>query len=166
MKKITTILLLSLLVSSATHAQITDSSFCDLIGNSYDEFNKETTFNTPVQKECVLTKVVSKKSAVYYLSLTADGSTVNVNIKGVKIILSNKQVLSSPSEEIDVKVSDNGYTYSAFIRLQPDKLSLLKKFKINKWQLYVYDSEQSEADAEAFRNMVNCIVGLKVKTSP
>ena len=106
-------------------------------------------------------KVVTAKNVSVYLSLISTGATVNTGIKGVKVILSNDQVLSFPNQTIDVDVSDNGYEYTAFITLTKENLALLKKYTVVKWKLYIYEGSQDPTDAEAFRIMVNCMDGMK-----
>jgi hypothetical protein len=149
-------------IKSDLYSQISDSTLCSEIERKYDEFEKETTIQTPIGGiDCGLIKVISKRGTTYYLSLTAPGSTANVGIKGVKIILSNKQILSFPAAKIDVDVSNGSYSYSAFITLPQDKLMLLKKFRVLKWKLYIYENEQLDTQAERFRNYVNCIISKK-----
>lgn len=155
----------------ASYAQVSEPTkvseplidYCNQITKEYNEFDQTTTFRTPLLKSCFLDKVISKNKAVFYLSLYANGYTINLGEKGVKIILSNKQIISFPNEKIEVDISEggNGYRYSAFITIPPDKMPLFKKYKITKWQLFIYAESQSDFDAEAFRNMVNCMAGLK-----
>ena len=151
----------TLLLSVPALSQISDTSICSTITREYNEFDKEITLRTSLLKNCSLTKIINTKGAVYYLSLEATGSTAKVKVKGVKIILSNRQTLSFASEKIDVDVSDDGYKYSAFIRLTADKLVLFKKYGVLKWQLFIFDEEQSENDMNDFKSLVNCIVSMK-----
>ena len=90
------LIILACFFTSKSYAQVADSSFCNRITKEYDEFENETTFRTPILKSCSLSKHISKKGTFYYLSLTAKGRTPNFNIKGVKIILSNNQIISFP----------------------------------------------------------------------
>lgn len=162
MKKI--FILISLLyLNYNANSQITDTALCDRIEKTYDEFEKETTFRTPslISFNCSFLKVISKTDTRYYLSLEAKGSTLNIAERGVKIILSNNQILSFPESKIDVDVSSGEYEYSAFIRISSEKLAILKKNKILKWKLYIYDNEQDDGDAELFRNWLNCMTTMK-----
>lgn len=159
-----TLSLLALLLTFTTaFTQISDSSLCDEITKKYDEFEKETTYSTPLfgsygSPDCSLIKVVSKAGSTTYLSLESRGLTLNVGGTGVKIILSNGQTLSFPSEKIDANAaSGSGWTYSAFIKLQPDKQALLRKHKIVKWKLYIYDNSLEDETAENVRNWMNCL---------
>ena len=161
MKKYFFILIL-LLSLSKVRSQITDSSYCEQIENVVDEFDGHKTYRTPLSKKCAIEKVIQKGVATYYLSLRSLGVSVSVHEKGVKIILSNKQILSFPNERIDVEVDEKGgFDYSAFIILTSANIQLLKKYKILKWRLYIYDDFQYEEEAEALRNMINCMSNLK-----
>lgn len=162
------ILILILCISqNVVKAQIVDSTFdfgeCNDIIKGYDEFDQTTTYYTPLSNNCGLTKVIDKKKVTYYLSLYAKGSTLNTGEIGVKIILSNNQIISFPNAKIDVDIPRNGsgWNYSTFITILPDKLQLLKKFKILKWKLYIYDESQDDYIAEVFRKRVNCIAWIK-----
>lgn len=142
--------------------QSLDSLDCGHIEREYDEFEKETTLRTPLLKNCSLTKVISKSGTRYYLSVYAPGATVNVGEGGVKIILSNDQILSFPSEKISVDVTSvGGYSYSAFIPINQATLQLLQKYQVLKWKLYIYDNSQNSKDATEFMEAVSCIVKMK-----
>jgi hypothetical protein len=159
--------LIVFLITLKINAQATDSSLCENLTRTYDEFEKETTFFTPESSfnngvpNCSLMKVVSKKGTFYYLSLYSPGYTFNVGERGCKIILNNGQLLTYPSEKVDVEYKDGRYTYSCFIALTSDKVQLLKKTGINKWKLYIYENELTQEQSELFRNYVNCILSKK-----
>ena len=157
--------LIFITISVNTYAQI-DSTICCKINKTQNEFDKQIVFETPLLRNCSLIKVISEKNnqTAYYLSLSATGLTFNVNTKGVKIILSNGQIVSFPAEKIEVSLNDNGYNYSCFIQLTKDKIEILKKFKIKKWQLYIYENEQDEIEAEEIRIMLNCLIKLNSKS--
>ena len=136
-----------------------DSAACSQITENYNEFESETTYRTPLSKNCSLTKIVKAKKVIYYLYLKATGYSASFAEKGVKIILSDKQILSFPDEEIDLKIDEDGsrYVYSAFIRLPIEKINLLKKYGVVKWKLYVYESGYSEDETTEFMAQVNCL---------
>lgn len=160
-------ILILCLSQNVVKGQITDSTFdfgdCVDIVKDYNEFEQTTTYYTPLLRKCGLTKVIDKKRTTYYLSLSAEGSTLNIGEIGVKIILSNNQIISFPNAKIDVDVPSNGsgWRYSAFINVLPDKLQLLKKYKIIKWQLFIYNGSQDDYDAAEFIKLVNCIIWIK-----
>ena len=60
---------------------------------------------------------------------------------------------------LDLKIDEDGsrYVYSAFIRLPIEKINLLKKNGVVKWQLYVYESGYSEDETTEFMAQVNCL---------
>ena len=154
-----------LLLSVITKCQISDSTACDRLEKKYDEFEKETSFHTPILLYTYFEKVISKTATSYYLSLYSKGKTISSATKGVKIILSNNQILSFPTEKISLDASRvDGYSYRAFIKLDAATLQLIKKYQIRKWRLYIYDNEQTTEEAELFRNMINCIIPLNANS--
>lgn len=161
------LILIFCISQNVAKAQIVDSTFdfgeCNDIMKEYDEFDQTTTYYTPLSKNCHLTKVIDKKKVTYYLSLNAEGSKLNSGEIGVKIILSNDQIISFPNERIKVDVPHNGsgWNYSTFITILPDKLQLFKKHKIMRWKLYIYSESQSDYEAEEFRKLVNCLAWVK-----
>lgn len=76
------------------------------------------------------------------MSIRVFGSTINVNITGVIILLNNGDKIERPEAKIDSKVSRNGsgYTYSAFISLSPAEIEKLSQNIITDVRLYIYDS--------------------------
>lgn len=153
-------LLIIFLLGAQLIARAQDTT-CSNITRTYDEFEKQTTLQTPILKNCGLTKVISEKGATYYLSLNAKGSMPSIGQAGVKVILSYNQMLSFPTAEIDIAVAESGYEYSAFIPLNADQLETLTKFKVLKWRLYVFDQDQSSEDGWRFKDQVNCLVKMK-----
>lgn len=161
MKKLLPILTACVLFASHSNAQIIDTTQCSKIVETSDRFSNERTFSTPYGTPCSLEKVIGNKTA-YYLLLKSGGSTISVFKKGVKLILSNNQVVSFPNEDIDQKVSENGeIEYSAFVIITPAVLSLLKKYNISGWKLYVYEGWQDDATASILRAQINCLSSQK-----
>ena len=106
-----------------------------------------------------MTKVVIGSKEQYYLSLDTRGATLTVDKKGVKIILSNGQALDFPDAEISVDVAGGtGYTYSAFIAIDQATISLLQKYAVVKWRVYIYDGDQSKEHGAEFLEALNCLV--------
>lgn len=154
MRKI--LLLCSLFYGLNSIAQ--DSSLNRKITKTHDDFNNTTTYITPMRNDCVILKHVKGKVVSYTLALTSYGSSVVVDGEGVKIILSNGKMLSYPKEKIKVDVGGNaGYIYRAFINLHAKDFETLKKEKIIKWQLYIFNNQQSDNIAEDIKAMANNI---------
>jgi hypothetical protein len=142
-------------------AQETKEDTCALITKEVDDFSGEVTFSSPLSEgfrilDARIIKVKDKKSTVCYLRLNAPGGTLNLNERGVTLIFTD-----GTKWKKDVKISVSSakvdWTYSAFITLKPEDLSLFSKKIIKKYQLFIYDNELSEYDGIYFRQYVRCI---------
>ena len=65
------------------------------------------------------------------------------------------------NELIDVKVSDYGYKYSAFIQLTPIEVDMFINKEISKFRLYIYDNELEKSEAKKFKTFVKIIKSMK-----
>jgi hypothetical protein len=115
--------------------------FCKDIEENKDKFTNDITFRTPKSDGISIVRVKKENSVNTYLSIRVHGSTVNVNEKGVILLLENGVKIQKPDEKLDVEVTSDGsgYTYSAFINLDPNDITLLTQHKITDVRLYIYD---------------------------
>ena len=125
-----------------------------------DDFTGEINIRSPYTIPVDLTKVINKGKVVYYLSLDAYGSTPNVNKRGVTILFSDGTKWIK-NELIDVRVSDYGYKYSAFIALTPIEVDMFIKKEISKFRLYIYDNDLEKSEAKKFKTFVKIIKSMK-----
>ncbi len=115
--------------------------YCDQVEKEFDKFTKATEYNTPYVDG--LSVVASKKDGnpmEYFLSLEVMGNSLNVDKKGVIILLENQRKISLPDVNLKVDIAGNNqYKYSAFITLSREHLGLLRMHNITDIRLYVYD---------------------------
>ncbi len=118
---------------------------------SIDKFDSKTTWSTGGDAD--YTNVQSKGEAVSfykvkekkedftntYLSLKTNSSTLLVLKKGVIILFTDGEKIEFPREEIDVKAIDEGWQYSAFIRIDEEDLDKLINKSIDSFRLYIFD---------------------------
>jgi hypothetical protein len=136
---------------------------CQSIQLNTDLITKEKQYSSPVFENPTVLKYVKNNVSTYYLSLTAKGSTLNVNEKGVVILFTDDSKLIKSNEKINVDVNSDasGWEYSAFIRLLPSDLALLSKKKIQMFRLYIYDTKVDTNHSEMLPLYVNCLKNLK-----
>jgi hypothetical protein len=119
---------------------------CKDIETRVDKFDGRTTFYSPMVDGISFTKVKGDTDRTY-LSMTTQSSTVNVNVKGVIILLQNGDKINLPDEEIDTKVHSGrggGFDYTAFIALTDEQIEQLKAQAITDFRLYIYDKTVKE----------------------
>lgn len=107
-------------------------NLCDKIITKVDDFTNEIKISTPLTyliNKQNLTKNINGIDTTYYLSLTAYGNTVNVGGKGVIILFDDGTKFEKPNEKVDVKVGEEDYEYSCFIRLTKDEVHLFSEKK-------------------------------------
>lgn len=143
-----------------TNVTLSKEYFCNKLESKKDDFTGEVKIQNPYSsttKEYIY-KMINKSDTIYYLSLKAYGSTATVDGKGVIILFDDGSKLEKPDEKIDVKVGQKDYDYSCFIRLTKEDIQLLRKNKISKYRLYIYDTNVSSFSAESLVNYTNCII--------
>jgi hypothetical protein len=143
-----------------TNVTLPEDYFCDKLESKKDDFSGEITIQNPysLTTEEYIYKKINKSDTTYYLSLKAHGSTITVDGTGVIILFEDGSKLEKPDEKIDVKVGQKDYDYSCFIRLSKDDIQLLRKNKISKYRLYIYDTNLSSFSAESLVKFTTCIV--------
>lgn len=133
--------------------------FCNQIEKEIDKFDKSITYRTPTYEGVGIEKVIKGKSKVYYLSITTPGSTLNVNEKGVIILLNNGMKISKPNQKIDVEAgSGSDYVYSAFFSLNENDLKLLLQNQITDFRLYIYDNSINEDKRNQIQQYLKCLI--------
>lgn len=125
-----------------------------------NEYTNEVTFRTDLLKPISISKVINNGKSIYYLMLQTKGGTLNLNIKGVYLLFTDGKKWIKLNEKIDVDF-DDGYNYSAFIRLTEEDLKLFQSKKVSRFRLYIYDGNVSNADSEKFILQTNFIQKLK-----
>jgi hypothetical protein len=140
--------------------QYPEGYWCNKLESKKDEFTGEISIKNPYTSNSAeyIYKIINKSDTTFYLSLKASGSTVSVDGKGVIILFENGLKLEKPDEKIDVKVGKNDYDYSCFIELSKEDLQVLRKNKITKYRLYIYDTNVSSFGAESLVGFINCII--------
>jgi hypothetical protein len=116
-----------------------ENFFCNEIEVSKDKFTGETRINSPMHG-VYFVKTKKETETHIYLFLRTPGSTANVNIKGVIILLDNGMKIEKPDCKIDVEVGESNYLYSCLIELNNKDIQLLTANKMTDYRLYVYDN--------------------------
>jgi hypothetical protein len=144
-----------------TNKEFRKEDFCSDIKTKKDDFTDEIKMETSFLKDGLarlhLSRNVSSNSDRYYLYLTAIGTTPNVGINGVILLLEDKTKINKPDVSIDVKVTEANYEYSAFISLTSDEINLLQSKGIDKYRLYIYDQDLSYGTSEKLKMYFQCI---------
>lgn len=143
-------LLSCILLINIAHAQ--DSCDAD-IHTEVDKFTGEKTFSTAVSDQAVMYKIVEKGLAKYYLSLTSYGNTAIGKRKGVYILFSDKTILNKTNVDVDCAVNSgsSSYTYTAFVPLSIQEVSLFSKKTITDFKLYIFEDSVGERNARELR---------------
>ncbi len=136
--------------------------FCEDIDMEKDKFNGEVTYRTPFGNQGInLTKIKKNNVTNYYLSVSVDGSTLNVGTKGAYVLFDNGKKISRPNESIDVDSNigtySSGWEYSAFIKLNQEDIKLLKNNKITDVKLYIYQNEVSKNTSIKIQQYMKCL---------
>ena len=136
------------------------NEYCSQLTKKTDKFTNEVTIDTPLLNTISFTKVISNKVSRLYMSVSQEGSTLNVSKLGLTILFSNGKKLSKPTAKISVEPgNENSWNYSAFIPLLPADIKLLSENIITDVKLYIYDGEVS--NGSELKELLNCIVKAK-----
>jgi len=135
---------------------IPEGFYCSQIKVEEDKFSNKTTLRTGLLEGVSFTKIIDESGTRIYMSLGAYGSTLNVGISGVKVLLDNGDVLN-----FDVKVDANsgkgsGWEYSAFILLNDQDIKVLTQHSITDFRLYIHD--RTVKDGNKFKELLKCLV--------
>ena len=118
------------------------------IEKTYDDFEDETTWKSPILKNVVFYKYKDKNGEMTnYLVLRTKGLTLNIGEKGLMVIFEDGTRFEKANAEVDYDSSSGaGWDYKVFIRINDDELSLFAEKKIKAYRLYIYDGNLSEKD--------------------
>ena len=131
------------------------------IERNVDKFTNEIQINTNILSPITLYKHINKgKPIVYYLSLEAEGATLNYGTKGVIVLFSDGTKWTKPNEKVE-STYRNGLHYSCFITLSPTDVELFSKKSIKAYRLYIYDASYESEDARVFANAIRKIKSMK-----
>ena len=138
---------------------IPEGFYCSQIKVEEDKFSNKTTLRTDLLEDVSFTKIIDENGTRIYMSLDAYGSTLNVGISGVKVLLDNGDVLN-----FDVKVDANSgegsrWKYSAFILLNDQDIKVLTQHSITDLRLYIYD--RTVENGNKFKELLKCLVTQK-----
>ncbi len=100
---------------------------CSFIDKKIDKFTGDITFTAPYSHTWNFYKIVRNGDTTIFINLSTFGSTANVGIKGVIILLADGTKLEYPTTSIDIDVNrtGQGYDYSATIYPSKYELDLL-----------------------------------------
>jgi hypothetical protein len=147
-----------------TSKEFKKEDFCSSIKIKKDDFTDKVNFDAPWEKDGLaryqISKVISANSKSYYLYITTTGSTPNVGIKGVILLLDDKSKINKPDVTVDIKVDGSNYEYSALIPLTEQEMNLLKTKSIDKYRLYIYDQDLSYGASEKLKMYIQCITDM------
>jgi hypothetical protein len=133
--------------------------FCKKIEHKVDKFENKETFFTPTENGISFIKTIENGKSNIYLSVRVNGSTLNVNEKGLFILFSDGTKISKPAAKIDVDVSSgSGYVYSAFINLTQEEMNLLTKKSITDTKLYIYEGTVDNESAVKIKEYLKCLM--------
>lgn len=139
--------------------KIPEGFFCREIEMIADKFTGDTTYLTPYASGFRFIKKKKGKNETIYLAKNQPGSTLNVNEKGLIILLENGKRIEKPNAVLDVKPSSygSGYVYSVFEELNSTDIDLLLNNLITDSRLYIYDGTTSKDDAKILIEYLKCI---------
>lgn len=147
-----------------TDKEFKKEDFCGKLKTTKDDFTDKVNVDSPFEKDggdrIQLSKVKNGNSTTYYLFLTATGSTPNVGVEGVILLLDDNSKINKPDVSVDVKVSGTSYEYTALVPLTLAEIGTLKTKGIDKYRLYIYDHNLSFGMTEKFKMYFQCITDL------
>ncbi len=124
-----------------------DSNYYNkFITSSYDKFTGDTTYSTIEEGGIRYIKVKNKGTVIYYLSVYSNTGSSIYTGKGVSLILSNGQIISFPSEEVDYSYIGSNFYSKCFIRLSEENIQLLKLNGIKYYKLYIIEGSPKKYD--------------------
>ncbi|MDI6033020.1 hypothetical protein QLS91_08030 [Flavobacterium sp. LB2P84] len=122
------------LVCGVGFAQETD--YCSKIQTNTDKFSGVIKYNSPRLERITFLK----EKGIIDIRIDIPGSTLNVNEKGVILLLEDGSKINRPNQKISVDYND-GYRYSAYFQLTKLEIQRIIKSPITDVKLYIYDAE-------------------------
>lgn len=136
--------------------------FCKDITENKDRFTDEITFSTPNPRDFTYRhkndiKFVKDKNGIMLL-IYQWGASLNVNQKGLILLLKNGGKIEKPDAELHVETAENlgGYIYSTAIYLSADDIKLLTSNEITDDRLYIYDGAILEGGK--YKEYLKCLL--------
>lgn len=110
--------------------------WCKDIEKKDDKFTNQVRFNTPSNEHVSFIK----EKEIIYIYLTSHGKTLNVNEKGIIILLKDGSKVTNQTANIDVKPDGDGwYTYTTMFALSNEDITKISNSYITDYRLFVYD---------------------------
>jgi hypothetical protein len=128
--------------------------YCNKIEKEKDKFTGAVKYNSPILERIVF----YKEKGIIYIRIDIPGSTLNVNEKGVLLLLSDGTKISKPNEKISADYRE-GYRYSSFFTLNKIEVDRIIKSPITDVRLYIYDAEVFSP--QKYSKYLKCIVNIK-----
>ena len=120
----------------------TTEYYCKKITKNVDKFTNVTMYMSEQADGLQVVKMVKGSSKTIFLAVSIMAATVNVNKKGVSLLLENKTRIDRPAEPIDVDTGISSFfKYTALIKLTPAEIAMLKASKITDIKVYIYTGE-------------------------
>jgi hypothetical protein len=133
--------------------------YCKDLSIEEDKFEKVKRSYSPYVSGVSFMKNEKGGKVSIYMSIRESGATLNVNEKGLYLLLENDKRISRPNAEIDVDAgSGSNYVYSAFIELSKKEIDLLLNNKITDDKLYIYTGEIGTESAKKIQEYLKCII--------
>ncbi len=144
-----------------SNLKLDKTQICGKISKRSDDFTDEVTYSSPIMDgisiaPMIVYKSISNEGTVYFLSLQANGSTLNVGESGVIILFEDGSKMTK-SNKVDVDAGSNGYKYSAYITLSETEIEKLITTPIDKFRLYIYDRDVNHGQAEKLGIYLECM---------
>jgi len=156
-------LVLFSLNSFSQNPDSTNTVDCSVITKEKDDFSGEMTYTARIDVEndgdVSFIKVIKGKSVVYYLSIWVKESGIYTG-EGVSIILKNGKRINKPNEKVDYSYTAGDFYTTAFMRLTPNDISLLKQSGISKYKLYISQGELLDK-SNLSKDYFNCLLKCK-----
>ena len=131
-------------------------SFSQSVKVTKDDFTGATEYRVGVYYSPVLLYGSSDKDEIY-LSLHSYSWSLYYG-DGVKILFDDGSVLEYPKAKVDVTATQNSFSYSAYIEIDPKLKEKLLNNKIKKYKLYIFDNELTNRQAikikDGFKNLI------------
>lgn len=129
-----------------------DGYWCKDITKKEDKFTSTTKYYSPSEGKVSFIK----EKGIIYIYLNAYGKTLNVNEKGVIILLDDGSKVVNETAKIDAKVDGDGwYSYTTLFALSDDNIKKISNSFITDYRLYIYDFKLD--DGMVFSEYLKCL---------
>lgn len=132
-----------------------EAFFCRKIKTEKDKFSGEIKSKSPGKEGITFIKVDKEGETSLFMMIKESGTTENVGMKGLIILLENGEKIDKPEAPIEFDVEGKNYVYSAFVELTREDVQKLLKSPMTYNRLYVYDGEIKNGDL--FQEYLKCL---------